>query len=111
VSDDDPGGNYHRPPADPVAVALQYDPLESDAPRVAASGRGHVAERILREAFDHGVKVREDPELAALLATVDVDSEIPLEAFAAVAEILAYVYRAEGRTPPDPDATTGEEGA
>jgi flagellar biosynthesis protein len=79
------------------AVAVHYAGGPDPAPRVLASGRGAVAEQILRIAFDRGVKVREDADLAEILAAIDVDSLIPLEAFAAVAEILAYVYRAEGR--------------
>lgn len=47
-------------------------------------------------AFANGVKVREDADLAELLSAVDLESEIPLEAFTAVAEILSYVYRANG---------------
>ena len=43
--------------------------------------------------------MREDAELADILSLIDVDSEIPLEAFAAVAEILAYVYRANANMP------------
>jgi len=66
------------------------------APRVIAAGRGTVAEQILALAFANGVKVREDADLAELLSAVDLDSEIPLEAFTAVAEILSYVYRANG---------------
>lgn len=81
-----------------VAVALDYELGGEQAPVVVASGRGSVAEQILHIAFAQGVKVREDPDLAELLAAVDVDSEIPLEAFAAVAEILVYLYRAN-RTP------------
>jgi len=64
---------------------------------VLASGRGAVADQILAIAFAHGVRVREDADLAEVLAAVDVDSEIPLEALVAVAEILSYVYRANGR--------------
>jgi flagellar biosynthesis protein len=80
-----------------VAVALEYDPKATEgAPRVLATGRGAVAEQILELAFAHGVKVRQDADLARVLTAVDVDSEIPIEAFAAVAEILAYVYRANG---------------
>jgi len=56
-----------------------------------------VAEQILEIAFAAGIKVRQDADLAQLLAAVDVDSQIPLEAFTAVAEILAYIYRANGR--------------
>lgn len=83
----------------PVAVALSYDELADDAPRVVASGKGAIAEQILQLAFANGVKVRTDPDLAQVLAAVEVDTVIPLEAFAAVAEILAYVYRANGRMP------------
>lgn len=84
----------------PVAVALRYDPGQDGAPTVVATGRGAVAEQILNLAFATGVKVRTDPDLAEVLAAVDVDSVIPVEAFVAVAEILAYVYRANGREMP-----------
>lgn len=80
-----------------VAVALSYDGKTDEGPRVVATGQGAVAERILEIAFASGVKVRQDADLAQLLAAVDVDSMIPLEAFTAVAEILTYVYRANGQ--------------
>jgi flagellar biosynthesis protein len=89
-----------RPPIPKtVAVALEEQPGNT-APRVTATGRGFVAEQILSIAFANGVKVREDADLVQILAAVDVDSEIPTEAFAAVSEILAYVYRANGQMPP-----------
>jgi flagellar biosynthesis protein len=85
-----------------VAVALGC-PLESkQAPKVLASGRGAVAEQILNIAFAQGVRVREDADLAQLLAAVDIDSEIPVQAFAAVAEILVYVWRANSAAAGDP---------
>jgi len=87
-------------PRQPIAVALQYELGGPQLPRVTASGRGFVAERILELAFANGVKVREDADLAEILSVVDVDSEIPAEALIAVAEILSYVYRANGRLPP-----------
>jgi flagellar biosynthesis protein len=62
---------------------------------VVASGRGALAEQILQIAFERGVKVRNDADLAEILATIEVESEIPLEALAAVAEILSYVYRTQ----------------
>jgi len=73
-------------------------------PRVVAKGKGAVAEQILQIAFDRGVKVRSDAELAEILAAIEIESEIPLEALAAVAEILSYIYRtcqqpATGSTP------------
>lgn len=87
----------------PVAVALTHE--GRDVPRVVASGHGAIAERILELAFAHGVKVREDADLAQILALVDLDSEIPLEAFAAVSEILAYVYKANGTAAPESFST------
>lgn len=86
-----------------IAVALSYQPQgPDDAPKVVATGKGKVAEQILEVAFREGVKVREDADLAQILAAVDVDSVIPLEAFMAVAEILAYIYRVNGQQPPKP---------
>lgn len=81
----------------PVAVALRHDRQQDKAPHVVASGRGAVAERILELAFAHGVKVREDADLAEILAAVEIGQQIPLAAFAAVAEILFYIYRANER--------------
>lgn len=89
----------------PVAVALSYDPDVADAPRVVATGKGFIAEQILELAFANGIKVREDPDLAEVLGAVQLDTVIPLEAFVAVAEILAYVYRANNQ--PVPEKTEG----
>jgi flagellar biosynthesis protein len=99
-----PGG----PPSarQPKAVALTYDQAAADTPRISATGRGAVAEQILAIAFANGVKVREDADLVEILSLIDVDSPIPLEAFAAVAEILRYVYQAERRLPGVPKAGT-----
>lgn len=83
-----------------VAVALKHQPETANAPKVVATGQGAVAEQILQIAFANGVKVRQDPDLTALLAAVDNDSEIPIAAFAAVAQILAYVYRANADAEP-----------
>ena len=77
-----------------VAVAVKYEREKKEAPKIVASGRGAIAEQILQIAFANGVKVREDADLAELLSHIDIDTPIPLEAYAAVAEILAYVYKA-----------------
>ncbi|ABC23624.1 EscU/YscU/HrcU family type III secretion system export apparatus switch protein [Rhodospirillum rubrum] len=82
-------------PDESLAIALAYEPVDgAPPPRVIATGRGAVADQIIALAFAHGVKVRQDADLARVLSAVDLDSEIPVEAFVAVAEILAYVYRA-----------------
>lgn len=77
-----------------VAVAIRRGPDDLAPPRIVASGRGALAEQILQLAFESGVRVREDADLAELLAALDIDSDIPVEALAAVAEILVRVYQA-----------------
>ncbi len=89
--------NRSQPARRQVAVAIEGRPREKAAPRVVASGHGALAEQILQIAFDRGIKVRNDADLAEILATIEVESEIPLEALAAVAEILSYVYRAQSK--------------
>lgn len=96
-------------PAEKVqkAVALGYEPEEDARPKVVASGRGAVAEQILQVAFANDIRVREDADLVEVLSAVDMDAEVPLEALAAVAEILAYVYRANGSGAPLPEFDAG----
>ena len=87
--------------SDAVAVALSYERGQDAAPRVVASGRGHIAQQIVELAFQSGVKVRQDADLAELLVAVEIGDQIPIAAFAAVAEILVYIYRAnKGRGAP-----------
>lgn len=70
-------------------------------PKVLATGRGALAARIIEIAHAAGVKVREDEDLAQLLAVLEEDSDIPLEAFEAVSEILSYLYSANGGVRPE----------
>ncbi|MDH3582980.1 MAG: flagellar biosynthesis protein FlhB [Phycisphaerae bacterium] len=80
------------------AVALKYDGAEMTAPRVVAKGGDFMAHRIRHLAMVHQVPLVERPPLArALYRQVEVGQEIPAEFFAAVAEILAYVYRLSGK--------------
>lgn len=84
------------------AVAIKDSSQSGTMPRVVASGQGTFAEQILQIAWANDIKVREDADLVEILSAIDVDSEIPIEAFAAVAEILAYVYRVNaGQIPID----------
>ncbi|MFZ4541354.1 MAG: EscU/YscU/HrcU family type III secretion system export apparatus switch protein [Rickettsiales bacterium] len=109
MADDEPlfdiketDGRVKLKPAISKAVAIEYERGTDEAPRVTASGAGSLAEQILAIAFDRGIKVREDAELVEILSLVDVDSPIPLEAFTAVAEILAFVYQANAARKPPP---------
>ena len=82
----------------PVAVAVQREGPSTRPPKIIAKGEGSVAEQILAIAFERGVKVRSDSDLAEILKAIEIDCEVPLEALAAVAEILSYVYRANAGT-------------
>lgn len=86
-------GNIKRSQPRKKAVAIKDADQGSKMPLVIASGQGTLADQILQIAWANNVKVREDADLVEVLSAIDTDSEIPIEAFAAVAEILAYVYR------------------
>jgi flagellar biosynthetic protein FlhB len=76
------------------AVALEYKTGMMGAPRVIAKGQGWVAQRIKALGRDHDIPLVENVPLArALYRSVEVDQEIPVDLFKAVAEVLAFVYR------------------
>lgn len=76
------------------AVALRYDEKAMRAPRVVAKGTYLLAERIRELGAEHGVPILRTPPLArALYKHAELDQEIPTALFAAVAEVLAYVYQ------------------
>ncbi len=77
------------------AIALKYDQEKSIAPRVIAKGQGFLAEKIITEAANNKVHIREDEQLADYLSGLDLFQEIPPELYSVVAEILAFVYRAD----------------
>jgi flagellar biosynthetic protein FlhB len=80
------------------AVALQYDPENMAAPKVVAKGADFMAFRIREIAAASGIPIVEKPPLArALYAEVDIGRSISPEFYEAVAEILAYVYRLQGK--------------
>ena len=81
-----------------ISVAIKYEEGAMNAPVVVAMGVDHLALRIRRIAAQNGVPIVERKPLARLLhKTVDVGDPIPPDAYAAVAEVLAYVYRMTGR--------------
>ena len=79
------------------AVALRYDRAKEGAPRVVAKGQGLVAEKIIAVAREHQVPLHEDPTLAATLSALDLEAEIPPELYRAVAEVLVFIYRMNGK--------------
>jgi flagellar biosynthetic protein FlhB len=81
-----------------LAVALKYDAEKAGAPFVVAKGERLVAQKIRDIAKEHGIPVIEDVHLArALFKLCDIGQVIPDSLFRAVAEILAYVYKLNGK--------------
>ena len=72
------------------AVALEYNPAE-DAPKVIASGRGIVAEKIIEKAKESDVPIHRDDKLADTLSRLEIGDMIPPELYEVVAEILVFV--------------------
>ena len=72
------------------AIALEYNPAE-EAPRVVASGRGILAERIIERAKEANVPVHQDNKLANTLSRLEIGEMIPPQLYEVVAEILVFV--------------------
>ena len=86
-----------------LAVAIQYDPETMAAPIVLAKGAGVIAQRIRQLALENGIPIVERKPLArALYREVDINQPVPRERYAAVAEVLAYVYQLKGKKVPSP---------
>ncbi|MEM6655313.1 MAG: EscU/YscU/HrcU family type III secretion system export apparatus switch protein [Planctomycetota bacterium] len=84
-----------------LAVAIQYNPETMAAPIVVAKGAGVIAQRIRLLALENSIPVVERKPLARLLfKEVDINHPVPDESYAAVAEVLAYVYKLKGKNPP-----------
>ena len=81
----------------PKAVALRYDKDKDAAPRVIAKGRGDIAKKIIEIADAHNLPLYEDKNLIQILEALDLETEIPPDLYRAVAEVLAFVYRLNGR--------------
>jgi flagellar biosynthesis protein len=74
------------------AAALKYNSTVDAAPKILASGKGLLAEKILEIAQKQNIAIYKDPPLVEALVQLDVGQEIPPELYGAVAEILAFIY-------------------
>ena len=82
------------------AVALKYDRETMNAPIVVAKGADAIAFKIREVAKEHAIPVLENPPLArGLYATAELDQEIPVEHFKAVAEVISYVFKLKAGMP------------
>jgi len=84
-----------------LAVAIQYDAATMNAPILVAKGAGLLAARIRKLALENGVPIVERKPLAqAIYKDVEINRPIPDTMYAAVAEVLAYVYQLKGKPLP-----------
>ena len=72
------------------AIALEYETGDI-APKVIASGKGYVAEKILEKATEYDIPVHKDEKLAKSLEQIEIGEYIPQELYQVVAEVLVYV--------------------
>lgn len=77
------------------AAALKYNQEQQYAPKVAATGKGLVADTIIEKAKQNNVPILEDASLVELLAELNINETIPEELYQAVAEVFAFVYRTD----------------
>ncbi len=83
------------------AVALRYDKESSQAPVVIGKGEGLIAERIIALAREHDIPIHADADLVEVLSRLKINEEIPPETYILVAEILAFIYRANEKYQPE----------
>ncbi|MEQ9515411.1 EscU/YscU/HrcU family type III secretion system export apparatus switch protein [Roseitalea porphyridii] len=82
-----------------LAVALQYE--NEGAPVVTAKGAGSMAEQIERLAREAGVPIEQNPMMAEALSQIEVDQEIPIELYQAVAVLIGFFMRTgQAKHPP-----------
>lgn len=87
------------------AVALRYDAANMSAPKLIAKGTDDVAGRIREVATKNKIPIVRNPPLARVLFdTTDIDDDIPIEHYQAVAKVIGYVYKLKGKVPQKPPA-------
>lgn len=72
------------------AVALEYNPDE-EAPKIIATGKGILAEKIIEKAKESNIPIHQDEKLAKTLSKLEIGDMIPPELYNAVAEVLVFV--------------------
>jgi len=79
------------------AAALKYEPDKDSAPKITATGKGLIAALIIDKARENGVPIVENPPLAELLTTIPLGTEIPVELYEVVAEVLVQILALDTR--------------
>jgi flagellar biosynthesis protein len=73
-----------------TAIALSYNPMDN-APRIIASGKGHLADKIIKAAGEQSIPIHKDEQLAGTLSKLEIGDAIPPELYEIVADILVFV--------------------
>ena len=80
------------------AVTLRYDQDKDYAPITGVTGKGYVAEEIIKLAKDNNIPIIEDSTLAEILAELNINEHIPEELYQVVAEIFAFIYQTDKKS-------------
>ena len=91
-----------QPEKNPLAVALHYDGAR--APTLVAMGRGELGQKIIDTAREHGVPLEENAPLAEALSHIELETEIPVELYDAMATIIGFILRASAEAAARPRA-------
>lgn len=75
------------------AVALKYDREKDSAPKVVASGKGDIANNIIKLAREHDIFIKKDADLVELLSKIELNKEVPPMLYKAVAEVFSFIYK------------------
>jgi flagellar biosynthesis protein len=84
--------NYSNFKKNQKAVALGYDEKKDNAPKVLASGKGLIAEKIIEIARDNNIPMHRDADLVEILSLLEIDESIPIEVYSVVAKIFTFIY-------------------
>ncbi len=74
------------------AAALKYDKENDYAPKLTAQGTKETANNIIKIAEQNGIPIKQDEDLVNMLSQIELNQEIPVELYKAVAEVFSFIY-------------------
>jgi flagellar biosynthesis protein len=89
--------NYKNFQKNQKAVALGYEKNQDYAPKVLASGKGMIAEKIIELAKENNIPLHRDADLVEILSVLEINEYIPLEVYSVIAEIFTYIYEEDAK--------------
>ncbi len=79
------------------AVALKYNLEKDNAPKIVATGKGKIAEKIIQTARENDIPIESNKDVVDILARLNIGDEIPEKLYRAIAEILSFIYSLEDK--------------